>query len=271
MLHIFKFTAGAGWRFLAHQRGVIAMRKLRKASIAAILLALLAVGTAFALTIVVDGVREAAWDAGAGDQADPNESGVTNEGVDITRFQWTNDTSNFYFLIETSATTDWNRVPLRPYIWICVNNDNDILTGTSFPGVCLESGYDQYIQIEGPIPLTVSVFDENFNPVAATTSAATVGTITEVSIDLAALGFDGTNCGLAPMGVYMDGRTLDPDDNVTDQGDVPVTCGVPTAINLQSFHVTGQSALLPLSVATLVLALLTFGYLVYRKQRRVAG
>jgi hypothetical protein len=270
MLHIFNFTAGVGWRFLAHQRGVIAMRKLRKASIAAILLALLAVGTAFALTIVVDGVREATWDAGAGDQTDLNEGPITNDGVDIVRFQWTNDTSNFYFLIQTSLNTDWNRLPQQPYIWICVNNDNNTGTGTAFPGVCLGSGYDRYIQIAGPTPLTVSVFDENFASVGGGT-AATAGTITEVSVDLVVLGFDSTNCGLAPMGVYMDGRTGDPDDNVTDLGDVPVTCGGPTAINLQSFQVTGQSALLPVSVAALVLALLTFGYLAYRKQRRVAG
>jgi hypothetical protein len=245
---------------------------LRKASIAAILLALLAVGTAFALTIVVDGVREAAWDAGAGDQADPNEGPITNDGVDIVRFQWTNDTSNFYFLIDTATNTEWDRPGSidDPYIWICVNNDNNTGTGATLPGNCLESGYDRFIQIEGPAPLTVTVYDQNFALVGNGT-AATAGTITEVSINLADLGFDLNNCGLAPMGIYLDGRTGDPDDNVTDIGDVPVTCGGPTAINLQSFHVTGQSALLPVSVAALVLALLTFGYLAYRKQRRVAS
>jgi len=207
-----------------------------------------------AITIVVDGTRESAWDSG-GSQGDGDEAGITNNGVDIETIEWTNDTSNFYFLVETYSNTDWSRVPDAPYVWWCINNDDNIGTGTSFSGVCLGSGYDRYIKIAGPTPLTVAVYDSGFNIIAATTSVATSGAITEMSVDNASLGFISGNCGSAPTGVYMDGRTNDPDDNVQDAGDIPLTCGIPTAITLSSF--TARPAL----GSSVVVALVAVGLL----------
>jgi hypothetical protein len=220
---------------------------LTRAAVAGLVLTVVLAGVALAATITVDGTREAAWDSG-GSQSDLNENGgpptgddITNDGVDIRTIEWTNDTANFYFLIDTYVDTTWDLLgPNDAYVWFCVNNDNQSGTGSTYPGVCLSDGYDRYILVQGGPSLTVSVFDENFAPVAASTNVSTTGTVTELSIDLASLGFSGSNCGSAPTGVYMDGRTSDPDDNVQDFGDIPVTCGTPSAVTLSSMEAESQ-------------------------------
>jgi hypothetical protein len=214
------------------------MKKLSRAIVASVFLGLLLITTVFALTIVVDGIREAEWASG-GTISDGNEASIV-DSVDVVTFQWTNDSNNFYFLVETAANTEWDRPssPDDPYMWFCINSDNNTSTGSSLPGVCQASGYDYYVNVEGPAP-SIAVYDANFVAVMATTQIATAGAITEMSVDLAALGFDANNCGLAPTGVYLDGRTTDPDDNVADGGDVPVTCGSPTAINLVALDGSG--------------------------------
>jgi len=214
---------------------------LSLASIIVMILLIALVGTALAITITVDGTRESAWDGG-GTQSDPNEASVTNDGVDLLRVQWTNNTSNMYFLFETYANIYWGQFPVLPYIWMCMNTDNNTSTGSSFTGVCPGLGYDRYILIQGPAPLLVSVYDSNFTIIPATTSVATSGAITELSLDNASLGFNSSNCGVASTSVYMDGRTGDPDDNVRDTSDIPLTCGTPTAISLASFNTTAHNS-----------------------------
>ncbi len=229
----------------------------------------LVTAVAYAITITIDGTREAAWDGG-GTVSDPDEGLITNQGVDITRLQWTNDTTNFYFLIETLATTDWNRLPQRPYLWICINNDNSTLTGSTNPGICLTSGYDRYILVEGPTPLTVTVMDSTFAPIVATTNVATIGGFTELSVDLASLGFNAGNClATVPTGIYFDGRTNDRDDNVEDGGDVSMGCGAPTAITLQTADANSQSPVIPFAIGVSLLVLFSAG-LVYNRKRQAA-
>lgn len=224
------------------EKGVTVKHKVRlatRAATAGLLLSLILAGVALAATITVDGIREAAWDAG-GTQSDADEAGISNE-LDLKTVEWTNDTSNFYFLIETYAGTLWDRFGLSdPYVLLCINNDNNTSTGTAYPGICPDSGYDRYVAIMGGSSLAVNVYDENFDPIAATTSAANAGAVTEIGVDLASLGFGGANCGSAPTRVFMDGQTFDPDDNVQDEGDIPVTCSAPSAVTLSSMKAQSQ-------------------------------
>ncbi len=236
-----------------------------------VLVALMLVGVtavAYAITITVDGSREAAW-GGGGSANDPNEVDVTNDGVDVQIVEWTNDTTNFYFLIETYAAVTWDLTGFTDAeLILCINNDNNVATGSSLPGQCLGTGYDRYIQIVGPTP-TINVFDSNFNPVAATTDIAFNGTITEISIDAASLGLSSANCGSMLMGVYFDGQTQDPDDNVLDGGDIPITCGSPTAISLQNIAVSGQSVAYPFALGAFGLIIISTGLLINRKRKNV--
>jgi hypothetical protein len=60
-----------------------------------------------------------------GSITDPNEPAI-NDNVDIARFQWTNDQTHFYFLIEVHASA-----PLMPAlapINICLDTDNSLST-----------------------------------------------------------------------------------------------------------------------------------------------
>ena len=244
----------------------------RKVSIAAIITIILLVALAspaLAITITVDGSRESAWNGG-GTQSDPNEVAVTNDGVDLARVQWTNDLTNMYFLFETYTNTQWlGFVSGDPYILLCMNTDDDPDTGTSYPSVCPGTGYDRYVRIAGPTPLRVTVYDSDGTPIDdATTSVATSGVYTELSIDNASLGFSSTNCGLSSTSVYMDGRTSPPDDNVRDTEDIPLTCGDPTAVTLSSFNAGAQRpvGITVLSVVLLVGALAGLGILRRRKQ-----
>jgi hypothetical protein len=229
---------------------------------------IMVVGVAYAITITVDGTREAAWDGGGGVD-DPSEVGITNDGVDIRRVEWTNNTNNFYFLFRTDTATDWNRAPDAPYIYLCINNDNNTMTGSTFPLVCLGSGYERYVRISGPTPLTVVVWDSAFSPVAATTSVATSGDTTELAVNVAALGLSSSNCGSMPTGIYMDGRTSDPDDNVLDTGDAPANCGFPTAITLSRLEAKAdtQNNTAALILAASVVATLGLAGVVIRRRR----
>jgi hypothetical protein len=244
-------------------------RKVSFAAIITIILLVALASPALAITITIDGSRESAWDGG-GTQSDPNEAAVSNDGVDLARVQWTNDLTNMYFLFETYTNTYWSQFPFRPYILLCMNTDNSTATGSTFPGVCPGSGYDRYIWIEGQgsFPPLVTVYSSTFGIIGATTSVATSGVYTELSIDNASLGFSSTNCGLSSTSVYIDGRTSDPDDNVRDTEDIPLTCGGPTAVTLSSFSAGAQRpvGITVLSVVLLVGALAGLGILRRRKQ-----
>ncbi|MFQ5397978.1 MAG: hypothetical protein ACE5E7_00085 [Anaerolineae bacterium] len=233
-----------------------------------VVLVFMVTAVAYAITITIDGVRETAWNGG-GSVTDNNEAGVTDDGVDVQTIEWTNDTTNFYLLLNTYAATGWNtnNGPDFPYIYFCLNTDNNVGTGTA--SICIQGagGYDRYVRVSGPTPLTVTVFDQNFNTIAATTSVATSANITEVSVDLTSLGFSAGNCGSVPSSAYFDGRTPDPDDKVQDGSDFTMKCGNPTAITLQNVDVSSQSTMFPVAVGILLLALISGGLIYNRKQQ----
>lgn len=224
----------------------------KRATLLSLLLGVLVVGVAFAITITVDGTRESAWDGG-GAVSDPNEGTITNDGVDLETIEWTNDGTNFYFLFKTFGTTSWNPAgPNDPYIILCIDNDNNDATGTSIiPTNCPGAGYDRYVQVYGGLSLSVEVYDDDYSSlILATTNVAYGGTdTTELSIDNASLGLSNANCGTMPTTVYMDGRTAAPDDNVSDSGDVALNCGSPTAITLESLSARNINNMVAIGVA----------------------
>jgi hypothetical protein len=112
------------------------------------------------------------------------------------------------------------------------------------------------------------VYNSNFGLIGATTNVATSSVFTELSVDNASLGFTSANCGVASTSVYMDGRTGDPDDNVRDASDIPLTCGNPTAISLSSFDATANRSLevTLFSLAVLMGAVVGVGIL-WRRRR----
>jgi hypothetical protein len=148
-----------------------------------------------------------------------------------------------------------------------LNTDNSVSTGTANICVLGSGGYDRYIRIAGPTPLTVTVFDQDFNALGATTNVATSTTITELSVDLASLGFSGSNCGSIPSSAYFDGRTGDPDDNVLDGSDFNMNCGSPTAVTLQNISVSGQSSVLPFALGAFGLIVVGTGLMISRKRK----
>lgn len=245
------------------------MRTKRKMMVVLMVVMALALVTAvaYAITIAVDGVQEAAW-TGGGSVADADEVGITNNGVDLQTVRWTNDTTNFYFLFESHGNTTWNLPGFTDAeLILCINSDN-LATGSNLPGQCLGSGYDVYVQIVGPTP-TVSVFNSAFAPIAATTQVGFVGTtITEISVDLASLGLSAANCGVMPVGVYFDGQTSDPDDNVTDVGDINMSCGGTTAVTLQNVSASGSSVL-PFALGVFGLIVVSTGLVISRKRKSV--
>lgn len=241
--------------------------KLLRAALASVFLLFIFTGLALAVTISVDGTRESAWD-GEGSVSDPDEA-ISNEH-DITRVQWTNDSENFYWLIETYDTTNWlGSFGDDPYIYLCINNDNDTGTGSSYSNCPGGIGYDSYVRINGGSSLSVDVFDENGQPVSgASTSVSTNGVYTEVGVDLASLGFTESNCSTAPTGLYFDNRTTDNDDNVEDTQDATMYCDwEPTAITLTNVTARSNALYVALGIAAVgVVGLL--GTVVILRRRR---
>jgi hypothetical protein len=229
----------------------------------------LATTAVYAITITVDGTRETAWDGG-GSITEPNEPGVANDGLDVQTIEWTNDTSNFYILLDTYAATAWNTPngPDFPYIYFCMNTDNSLATGTANICTLGAGGYDRYVRIAGPTPLTVTVFNQAFGVIGATTSVATVNDITELSVDVASLGLSTANCGTITASAYFDGRTGDPDDSVQDSGDFSMGCGGTTAVTLQNVSASGSSVL-PFALGAFGLIVVSTGLVISRKRKSV--
>lgn len=228
---------------------------------------------ASAITIVVDGDREAAWD-GIGGQTpgsilDLNEVGI-NDNVDIQEFQWTNDQNNFYYLIRV-----WAAAPLMPALApvnICLDTDNAV--GTDIPvsnaiyrdrcayasGV---TGIDTIVEAYRLANGTtfVDVYNATTDPMtylgAGTLGYAPGATnpVVEISVPLALLGYGSGNCpGTIPTVVYYDGGDTNNDDNLPDTGSINTNCGLPTAVtlaNTQASPLSGNNSALPLLAVVL--------------------
>lgn len=234
----------------------------------------LLVRNAFAVSIVVDGTKEATWDTGdgggdvPGSVIDPDEAAIT-DGYDIQEFKWTNDTNDMFFLMDTYATTIWIGTP-RPTMIICLDMDNNAGTGGTYANCASMTGIDRSIvtdrtasEIYNGVPGGVYINDATY---------ARVGEITEIGASFADLGLGTTfTCGgIIRAAVYFDNGIVDPDDNTPDSGTFNMGCGGPTAVSLANQSAGGQSnnPAGPVLVIALVLGLVTtVGYtLVARRQ-----
>lgn len=239
-----------------------------------------------AITIIIDGVQDPVWTTGAGTQlpgsaSDFNEGLVTNDGVDIATFRYTNDGTYFYILIETHANTTWSFAGPDPFMVICFNTDNNPATpgGSDDYGNCDGStsvsmdGIERIVEITGGAGnLTANLYLGDFitllGSVTGPPDIATQNNITELRIPLTALGFNSITCaGAFQIGVYLDGVTTDPDDNTPDTGTLTANCGDPTAVSLQTFG-AGQNntGMVVGLIGALLLGLLSTGYLLVRRQ-----
>ena len=261
------------------------MKFPKLALLLAVSLALVISGVVLAITIAVDGDREAAW-SGSGGQT-PGIAGDLNEGaisdnVDIEIFQWTNDQTDFYFLVDV-----WAAAPLMPAlapINICLDADNNLATDIpvsnaiqrnrcSYPtGV---SGIDTVVEAYrlGNGSLWVDVYNVAVDPqillgagtLGYNPSAATP--VVEISVPVGLLGYGPGVCpATIPMVVYYDGGDTNPDDNLPDRGTASINCGLPTAV---TFSVVDASSSFAAPVALVALGLVgALGVVVLSRRRK---
>jgi hypothetical protein len=263
-------------------------RKTTAAFTFTVVLALLIVSVASAITIVVDGNREALWNGNgvqipglATDGALPEPNINTN--VNINTFQWTNDPTNFYFLVSTWATP--LMPPLAP-IDICLNTDNSNLTDIPASNAILRNrclypsgvtGIDTVVEAYrlNNGTLLVDVYDATTNPPTVTGSGvlgynpAATTPVVEISVPLPLLGMGPGSCpSTVPAVVYYDGGDTNPDDNLPNAGTTPVSCGTPTAVTLSSLQAQPTtSPVLPVAlVGVSAMALIGIVFLIRRKK-----
>jgi len=221
-------------------------------------------GVAYAITIVVDGIKESAWNGSGGQTpgsvTDANESAIA-DGRDIKEFKWTNDSTNMYFLMETYANTVWTGNPY-PTLVICMDTDNNSGTGGTYTNcgmtgiersiVCTRYGCELY---DGDPDNGTLISNPAFGK-------ATV--YAEVGASISDLGLSGICDGRSmATAIYFDGGTTDPDDNTPDTGTFPLTCGTPTAVTLQS---TQARPLWP-AIGLISIGLLLTGVAAWLKRR----
>lgn len=260
--------------------------KSRKYVVFLLLLLAMVVGTAVvhAITIAVDGVREAVWDTGSGVQLpgiqnDINEVDIT-DGYDIEQFLWTNDQDNMYFLMQTFATTIWTGTPI-PTLVVCIDTDNNTTTGGSYANCNNMIGIDRSIvytraNFNGTV-LTGTIYDGDPNagiPIAGASGARlATGRVNEVAMSLTDLGINSSSACINNMraAIYFDNGISDPDDRTPDSGTFTIGCGTPTAVNLQSFTPAGNSTLPVVAfIGFLALVIVSFGVVIVRREQRKA-
>ena len=246
------------------------LRKTTTAFTFAIILSLMIVGVAGAITILVDGNRELAWDGSGGQTPgtvlDVNEGAIT-DGYDLRRVQWTNDQTNMYFLFETWANTIFTGFP-APTIVVCLDTDNDTATGGAYANCNGMTGINRSITISAA---GVSVFSgAPGSTFLGSGTAVTVGIITEASVPLSLLGYSTGACPPnVPSAIYFDNGIVDPDDNVPDTpGRVNINCGGPTAVTLSSLQAQPTtSPVLPVAlVGVSAAALIGVVFLIRRRK-----
>lgn len=274
-------------------------RNNRKLWVMVSLVMMLMLGTAVvhAITIIIDGTKEAAWGGAMGQtpgsQTDPNE-GAIDDRFDLSEVMWTNDSTGgiapygfMYWLFETYGNFDYNIVSNEPLILVCLDSDNNIGTGTAVSGYCNDmNGVDYRIRI---FPGTDLVQVQRWNGASFVNVAMPAGGLRDVAyadtdVDLVAdtqyieAGFDLQSIGITNgatcinsmvAAVYYDNGIIDGEDQVTDSGTFTVSCGSPTAVSLQSFSATNNNTAVLSLAGALVLALVSFGYLLYRRQGRL--
>ncbi len=256
----------------------------RMALVLALALALVTSGTVWAITIVVDGDREAAWD-GEGGQipgsvTDPNEPGI-NDNVDIEVLQWTNDQTDFYFMIGV-----YGAAPLMPALApvnICFDTDNsDTTTIPASNGIYRDRcSYDSGVTGIDTIAeayrlannsLWLDVFDATTDPMTFLGSGtlgynpSATDPVVEMRVPFSLLGYGTGICpDTIPVVVYYDGGDTNPDDNLPDSGSIAINCGLPTAVTLSTVDAAPSFAA-PVALIVLGLVVAT-GAVVLRRRK----
>ena len=154
---------------------------------------LLAMATAvYAITIVVDGVKEATWDLGApgqtpGSALDNNEVDVPDDS-DIAEIKWTNDQNNLYILVDTVASPVQNS---SSTLLICIDSDADPSTGSDttsnwYTQCNSVTGFDIHVRVEKVLgTYQVVKYDQNGDNGQLIPGAShAFGDVLEVSIPL---------------------------------------------------------------------------------------
>ncbi len=201
-----------------------------------VVLSLIFTGIVYAITITVDGIRESAWD-GQGGQTPGNVADTTEDTTetmyDISRFQFTNNTSTMFFLLETVANTYWEGGTSYGTVRICLDYTTG---GGSTPGCSFGQGSttDSYLTCT-PYLSSCQVRRWNGTTFALVTGASTAvayqDKITEFSVDIASL-MEGTCYSNMNAFVYYDNGDLPSEDYVLNTGSFTMSCGNPNAISL---------------------------------------
>jgi hypothetical protein len=276
-------------------------RKITFALTIALVVAFMLSGVAFAITIAVDGIKEAAWDGSGGQtpgiQADPDESTIDNR-YDVKEIRWTNDAlggsspyGNIYFLMETYANFDIIYPPFQPQIMICIDVDNSTSTGTTVSGYCNNmSGVDRRITANLSLgTVTIQRWTGTFwqavsQPSGGMRSEAWQDTspadgiadlpYVEIGVDLESLGITNTATCLTamPSAVYYDNGMLDDEDAVPNSSTFSIGCGTPTAITLNSLQAQPTtSPVVPVAlIGVSAVALIGIVYFTRRSRRKTA-
>jgi len=269
---------------------------LHTAAILSVLLSLVLTSTALAITISVDGIKEAAWSSTGeqtpGSQTDPDENNI-DDRYDIIEVLWTNNSLGgtapygyMYFLIETVGNFDGNIPPSEPTVIICLDVDNNTSTGTTTTGYCNSmSGVDRRINAQ-PRMGTVAVYRWTSTWVLVAQPSGGMRQVAyydspadgiadypyfEIGVDLQSLAItNGTQCiSTMPGAIYYDNGITDPEDSTPDSGTFFLSCGSPTAITLQSAGARSAGRYVtPLLIAAAILAAAGAGGLLIVRRRK---
>jgi len=217
--------------------------------LAALLAAFVLVPAAYALTITVDGAISD-WGATAPVATDLNESGIPDTW-DISAVYQTSDSTFLYWRTDTFGNpTNWNPGYPYPYMFICMNTDNNVGTGATISQCAGMTGVDHILRLDGDgtsTPTTTLLgCAPGCSPVgAAVTNAAFANQYTEARVNLAAMnitpgGCSGTRTIVAA--VYFDNSDTPPDDNIPDTGTFSFNLPCPTAVGLAQVSARASSS-----------------------------
>ncbi|MFZ6029787.1 MAG: hypothetical protein ACOYYS_18900 [Chloroflexota bacterium] len=227
---------------------------LQAAGVLSLVLALVLTSTAFAITITVDGTREAAWDGGGSATDDGGNEGSIRDGNDIDRVEYTNDGTYYYILIDTFGNVIWNNTfGADPNLYICLNVDNNS-SGASGVTQCDNgnmAGVDYILEFLGGTTISFNIYDSSFNSVSdSNRQVQFANDITEIRVTASAIGLSPSNClSTMPTSIYFDNGVADPEDYTPDSGTVSFGCGSPTALTLTAAKATSTPPLLAGMVA----------------------
>lgn len=274
---------------------LVATKMLKRAVLFALLIGLSMVTVVSAITITIDGNKDATWDGSGGQipgiQPDLDEGGIDNR-YDLREIRWTNDSTggvapygNMYWLFETYGNFDYNFPSNEPLILVCLDVDNNVGTGTAVTGFCNDmSGVDRRIRI---FPGMGSVQVQQWNGASFANVAMPPGGLRavayadagadgvadtpfiEAGFDLQSLGITNSATCITGMraAVYYDNGIADGEDNVSDAGTFSVSCGAPTAVTLANANAQSQTGYLVVLALVGVFGLGLLSFATVQKRR----